>query len=69
MGLEVLGNTLEENLLAKVAAQHTNDGASLQITDVVEDLVNFKGVSYRNFDGMGCTEGVEFHGLLNTLSL
>lgn len=52
MGLEVVGNTLEEDLLTEVSAQHADDGGSLQVRDMVEDLVDLETVVYGYFDGM-----------------
>ena len=53
MSLQVVGYTLEEYLLAEMSTQHANDGTALQVTDVIEDLVNFKAIVDRYFDGMG----------------
>jgi hypothetical protein len=40
MRLQVIGDTLKEYLLTQVSAQHADDGASLEVADVVEYLVN-----------------------------
>ena len=69
MSLEVVGNTLQKDLLAQMSAQHTDNRGSLQVGDVVEDLVNLKTVVYRYFDGMRCSEGVKSEGLLHGISL
>lgn len=59
MGLQVLGNTAKEGLLPKVAAQHSDDGATLKVTDVVEDLIHFESVLHGDFNWMRCAQGVE----------
>lgn len=41
---EIIGDTVQESLNTKVAAQHTDGAAALQITDVIKDLVNLKSV-------------------------
>lgn len=69
MCLEVVGYTLEEDLLAQVCAQHANDGTSLEITDVVENLVNLESIEDRDLNGMRRAEGIECKGLLNRISL
>ena len=55
MGLEVVANATEKRFLTKMAAQHANNGASLEIADVVEDLIHFQRVSHRNLNWMRCT--------------
>jgi hypothetical protein len=42
--LEVVGNSVEEGLNTKVVTEHADGSGSLQVTDVVEDLVNLQGV-------------------------
>lgn len=69
MSLEVVGNTLQEDLLAKMSAQHADDGASLQVTNVVEDLVDLETIVYWYLDGMRSTERVKGKGLLDGISL
>jgi hypothetical protein len=69
VSLEVVGNTLEEDLLAKVSAQHADDRATLEVTDVVEDLVDLETIVDRNLNGVRCAQSVEREGLLNGISL
>jgi hypothetical protein len=53
--LQVVGNTLQEDLLAEVGAQHANNGASLEIANVVKDLVDLETIVHGNLDGMRCS--------------
>jgi hypothetical protein len=69
MRFEVVGDTLKEDLLAEVRAQHANDGASLEVTDVVEDLVDLKTIVDGDFDGVRRAQSVKCKGLLDGISL
>jgi hypothetical protein len=40
MGFEITSDTTKEGFLAKVAAEHSNHRASLEIADMIKDLVN-----------------------------
>ena len=40
MGFQIVGNSLEKDFHAEMSAEHTNDGATLQITDMIEDLLD-----------------------------
>lgn len=44
MRLEVVGDTIQEGLNTKVAAEHADGTTALEVTDVVEDLVDLKRV-------------------------
>jgi len=50
MGLEVVSNTSEECLAAKVNTQHANYRTSFEIADVIKDLVHLEGISDRHLD-------------------
>lgn len=52
MGLEVIGNTLDENILTQMAAEHSDDRTSLQIANMIEYLIYLKGILHWNFDRM-----------------
>ena len=69
MRLEIGGHTPEESFLAKVNAQHSNDRASFQIADVIEDLINLKSVPNGYLDGVGCSKRVEMESWLHAFSL
>ena len=56
MSFQVIGNSLKEGFSAKVAAKHSDNGASLQITDVVEDLVDVERISNGHLDRVRCTQ-------------
>ena len=53
VSLEVIGDTLKEHLLAEMGTQHADDGATFQVADVIKDLIDFKTVVDRYFDGVG----------------
>ena len=67
IGLEVLGNSFEESLLAQVVGQHADSRASLEIANVVEDLVDVKSVPDGDVNGVTGTDAVESEGSLHTL--
>ena len=67
--LEVVGNTLQEDLLAKVSAQHADDGGALQVTDVVKDLINLEAVIDGHLDGMRKAKAVKCEGCLDRFGL
>lgn len=69
MRFEIMGNAAKEGFLTKVTAQHPNHGTSLEIADVVENLVNLEGIPYGHLNGVGSAKRVELERLLNTLSL
>ena len=69
VSLEVVGYTLEENLLTEMSAQHADDRGALEVGDVVKDLVDLETVVYGYFDGMRGSECVECEGLLYGISL
>lgn len=69
MRLEIIGNTLEEDLLAQVCAQHANDRTTFKVTDVVEDLIDLQTIENGDLDGVGGSQSVECEGLLNRISL
>ena len=69
MRLEIVRNALQEDLLAKVSAQHPDHGTALQIADGIEDLVDFEAVIYRHFDGVRGPQRIECEGLLSRISL
>ena len=53
MSLEVISDTLKEHFLAEMGTQHADDRAAFQVADVIKDLINFKTVVHRYFDGVG----------------
>lgn len=53
MRLEVVSDTPEECLAAKVNTQHANYRASLEIADVIKDLVHLEGVPDWHLDRVG----------------
>ena len=69
MSFQVLGNSLEKNLHAEMSAEHTNDRATLQITDVIEDLLDIQRVFNRDLDRMRSSKGIKLEGCLNGLGL
>jgi hypothetical protein len=69
MRLKVVRNSSQESLSTKVNTQHANDGASFQVADMVENLVDFEGIPNGNFDGVGSAERVKVECLLHTFSL
>lgn len=69
MGLEVISHSAKEGLSAKVNAEHTNDRATLQVTDVIKDLVHLKSIADGHLNRVRGTERVEVESLLDTLSL
>ena len=69
MSLQVISYTLQEDLFAEMSAQHADDRAALQVTDVIEDLVNLKAVVDRYFDWVGGTQCIECESLLHGISL
>lgn len=58
-GIQVLRNTKKEGLSTKVGTQHANDGASLQVADVVKNLIDLEGIPDGHFNGVGVAKGVE----------
>lgn len=69
MGLEVVSDTPEECLTAKVNTQHANYRTSFEIADVVKNLVYLEGVPHRHLDRVGGSKRVKMECLLHTLSL
>lgn len=71
IGLEVVGDTLEESLDAKVVGKHANARASLEVTDAVENLVDVKGVTDGNMNRVAGAKTVQleggFHALIDEL--
>lgn len=52
MLLQVCSNTLQEGFIPQVVAEHSNDGAPLEITDMVENLIDLKSVPNWYFNRM-----------------
>lgn len=52
-----------------MGTQHANDRAPFQVADVVEDLVNLKGVPHGDFNWMRGPERIEMECLLYAFSL
>jgi hypothetical protein len=50
MNLEVVTDSLQEDVLSQVIAEHSDDGTAFEIGDLIEDLVDFEGVSNRYFN-------------------
>lgn len=69
MGFQVIRNTANESLLAKMATEHSNHGAPLHITDIIKDLIYLKSIPDRDFNGMRSPQRVESESFLETLSL
>jgi len=69
MRFEVVCHTLQEDLLAKVRAQHADDRATLQVADVVEDLIDFEAVIDRDFYRVRESQRIKLEGCLNRFSL
>ena len=69
MRFEIVRNSTQESLPAEMNTKHANDRASLQVADMVENLVDFEGVPNGNFDRVGSAERVEMKCLLHTFSL
>jgi hypothetical protein len=62
MNLEVVADTLQEDFLTKMVAQHANGGRAFQIGDVIENLVDFQGVANWYFDRVRRTQRVQLQG-------
>jgi hypothetical protein len=69
VGFEVVRNSPQESLSTKVDAKHANDRTSLQVANMVEDLIDLESVLDGNFDGVGSAQRVEMKCLLHTFSL
>lgn len=69
MGFKIVGHTTKECLAAKVLTQHSDHRTSFEITDMVENLINLKGILNGHLDWMGCTQRVQLERLLNTFGL
>jgi hypothetical protein len=69
VGLEVVSHSTKEGLTAKVDAEHADDRATLQVTDVIKDLVHLKSIADGHLNRVRSTERVEMESLLDTLSL
>jgi hypothetical protein len=50
MPFQVQCNTVQEGFISDVVAKHSNDGASLEITDMVKYLIDLKSIPNRYFD-------------------
>lgn len=69
MSFQVASNTLKECFPSEVTAKHADDGAPLQITDVIKDLIDFKCIFDGHFDRVRRTQGIELEGWLKSFSL
>lgn len=69
MSFQVASHSFKESFPAEMTAKHSDDGASLQIADVVENLVDFKRILDGHFDGVRRTQGIELEGWLKPFSL
>ena len=69
MRFQISSNPAKECFTAEVAAQHSDHRAPLEITDMVENLINLKGIPYRHLNGMRCAKRVKLECLLNTFGL
>lgn len=69
MGLEIVRNSPQESFSAKVSAEHANDRASLEVANMVEDLINLESVLDGDFNRVGSAQRVEVKCLLYTFSL
>lgn len=67
--LKVISYSAKERLLTEVTAQHSNHRASLEVADMIENLINLKGISYRNFNRVRRSQRIELECLLDTFSL
>lgn len=67
MALEVEGNTLEESFDTKVGGQHANHGTTLEVADLVENLVHIKSVANLDLNGVRSADRVEEESLVHTL--
>jgi hypothetical protein len=52
-----------------MAAEHSNNGTALPITDIVKDLIYLKSIPDRDLNGVRSPQRVESEGFLETLSL
>ena len=50
MSFQIVRYALDKSILAEMTAEHANDGAALQVADVVENLVHIEGISHGNFN-------------------
>jgi hypothetical protein len=69
MGFQVTCNTTNESLLAKMATEHSNNGTTLPITDIIKDLIYLKSIPDRDLNGVRSPQRVETEGFLVTLGL
>lgn len=60
--LEVLADTLEEDVFAEVCGDHAKNARALGVGNGVENLVDFVGSLDGHFDGVGAAKGVERQG-------
>ena len=69
MSLQINSNPPKKSFQAKMITQHSNSGASFEITDLVEYLVNVKSALDRNFNRMRRPQRVELKSSLDTFGL
>lgn len=67
VSLEVVGDTLEERLNTEMAGKHADSRASLEVADVVKDLVHVESVTDGHVDGVTGTDTVKAEGTLHAL--
>lgn len=56
MRLEVCSHSTKEGFAAEMVTQHPDDRTSLEVANVIKDLVHFQGVLDGNFDRMRGTQ-------------
>ena len=69
MRFKIVRHATEKCLAAKVLTEHSNHRTSFEIADMVEDLINLKGVFYGHFNWVRCTQRVQLKCLLDTFRL
>lgn len=67
VSLEVVGDTLEESLNTEMAGKHADSRASLEVADVIKDLVHIKSVTDRHVDGVTGADTVKAESTLHAL--
>ncbi|KAI6756740.1 hypothetical protein HG530_011338 [Fusarium avenaceum] len=67
MSLQVVRHTLEECLNTEMVGKHANGGATLEVADGVENLVDVESIADRDVDGMTGANTIETESSLHTL--
>lgn len=69
MRFQIIRHTTQESIDPELCTQHSNDRATLQVRDVIKDLVDIQRILDRNFNRMRCTKRVQLESCLDGFSL